>query len=113
MRKTKRTRQIAELIQTVVAQLLKKEVSDPRLTPVVITGVDLAPDFRNAVIFFTLSNATLQSIHSVEKAFQKATGFFRYQLSQLTELRYTPQLKFQYDQSIAHAERIAYLLSDA
>ncbi len=112
MHNTKRMNQMAELIRTTIATILKKSTSDPRLIPAVITSVDLSPDFRNATIFFTISDTSEESILATEKAFHKSIGFFRYQLSQSTELRYTPQLIFQYDRSIAYGERISSLLRD-
>lgn len=110
--KEKRVRRIAGLIQSVIAKALKKEVSDPRLQNVTISGIDLAPDFGQAVLYFTLSNPTDEAIASAEKAFKKASGFFRMQLSKSTELRYTPHLIFQYDESILQAEKLQRLLDD-
>lgn len=110
--KTKRVRRIAGLIQSVVATVLKKEVSDPRLAKATISGIDLAPDYGQAVLFFSLPDPTPHDIKTTEKAFEKATSFFRYHVSQSTELRYTPQLIFKYDASILNAERISALLDD-
>lgn len=109
--KSKRNNRVAELIQTTIAQLLQKEVSDPRFKTVTITAVDLSPDGKNAIVFFSLLEATLDNIQSAEKAFKKAAGFFRLQLSRLTELRHTPQLIFKYDASLANAERISRLIN--
>lgn len=108
--KSKRVYRAAELIQKILAQLLQKEVSDPRLKSVSITSVDLSPDFRHATVFFTLFETDLELIKDAEKAFEKAAGFFRSNLSKQTELRYTPELKFKYDVSIMEGERISMLL---
>lgn len=110
--KSKRVYRIAELIQTVIAQLLKREVNDPRLSKVSITGVDLAPDYGRATVFFTSTDVSAESIKSAQDAFNKAEGFFRIQLSKLTELRYTPKISFKFDASIMQAEHISALLKD-
>lgn len=111
--KTKRARRIAELIQSVVSQTLRREVSDPRLQQASITGIDLAPDYGNAVLFFTLFNENDEAaIQAAEKAFKKATGFFRRAISKSTELRYTPQLSFEYDQMTLNAEHISRLIDE-
>lgn len=110
--KSKRIYRAAELIQKIIAGLLLREVSDPRLSKVTITGVDLSPDFNNATIFFSLLDPTDQAIKDAENAFKKAVGFFRINLSKQTELRHTPQLLFKYDFSIVTGERISDLLKE-
>lgn len=111
--KTKRARRIAELIQSVISQTLRKEVSDPRLQKASITGIDLAPDYGNAVLFFTLFNEQDdEAIKAAEKAFKKASGFFRHAISRSTELRYTPQLSFEYDTATLNAEHISRLIDE-
>lgn len=109
--KSKRNGRIAELIQTTVAQLLQKEVNDPRLKTATITAVDLSPDNKNAIVFFSLLDPTNTNVQYTTKAFQKATGFFRLQLSHLTEFRHTPKLIFKYDASLLAGERISNLLN--
>ena len=107
---SKRTHRVAELIQTTLADLLKKSVHDPRLKNVTMTHVKLTSDFSTATLFFSLSEENEQSIKDAQNAFQKAAGFFRHQLSQQIELRHTPKLIFKYDQTAAHAERISHFL---
>lgn len=111
--KSKRVQRVSELIQSVIAMMLLREVSDPRLSQVTITGVNLAPDYGNAVIYFTLPDTDEKRIRDTEQAFQKAIGFFRRQLAQLTELRHTPRLTFKYDVVTTTAERIACLLNES
>lgn len=108
--KSKRTYRISELIHNTMACVLQKHVADPRLQQVTITGVDLSPDLKNALIYFSLVNPELKNIQAAEDAFKKAAGFFRVQLSQLTELRFTPKLTFKFDVSGIAAERITQLL---
>jgi ribosome-binding factor A len=109
--KSKRVNRMAELIQSIIAQLLLKEVSDPRLKSVTITNVDLSPDGKRALIYFSLLDPTPQHIKSAEQAFQKAAGFFRVNLSSMTELRHTPQLHFHYDASLMVAEKVTQLIN--
>ena len=110
--KSKRTHRTAELIQKIIALALLKEVSDPRLTSVTVTGVDLSPDFKQAIVFFSMLDPKEDAIKSAEKAFLKAAGFFRVLLSRSTELRHTPKLFFRYDPTLVNAERISDLLKE-
>lgn len=111
--KSKRVNRMAELIQTVIARLLQKEVNDPRLHSATITGVDLSPDGKRAIVYFSLLDATEENIKLASVAFQKASGFFRFNLSRMTELRHTPQLSFHYDVSLMVAERVTRLINEA
>ncbi|OGT47323.1 MAG: ribosome-binding factor A [Gammaproteobacteria bacterium RIFCSPHIGHO2_12_FULL_38_11] len=110
--KSKRTHRTAELIQKIIALALLKEVSDPRLSKITITGVDLSPDFKQAIVFFSMLDPTDEFIQSAENAFKKAEGFFRLLLSRSTELRHTPKLFFRYDMTPITAERISDLLRE-
>lgn len=102
---------MAELIQSIVARLLLKDVSDPRLQSVTITSVDLSPDGKRALIYFSLIDPTPENIKSALTAFQKAAGFFRLNLSKMTELRHTPMLHFHYDASLMVAEQVTRLIN--
>ncbi len=101
-----------ELIQSIIAQLLQREVNDPRLQSATITGVDLSPDGKRATVFFSLLDTGNDNVKSAQQAFQKASGFFRLNLSRMTELRHTPQLHFLYDASLINAENVTRLINE-
>ena len=50
---TRRTDRVAEALQALVAELLLREIKDPRIGLVTITGVKLSPDLRNARVYFS------------------------------------------------------------
>src|SRR5437773_1173420 len=104
---SKRNRRVADLIHREVALLMKTEISDPRLTNIIITAVDVSSDLSNARVFYILSEKNNEhsesDIKGVNAALKKAAGFIRRELAMRAELRYTPQIDFRYDDSIAHA----------
>ena len=110
--KSKRVNRMAELIQSIIARLLQKEVNDPRLQNATITGVDLSPDGKRATVYFSILDVNNDNIKLTTSAFQKAAGFFRFNLSQQTELRHTPQLHFLYDASLMVAENVSRLINE-
>lgn len=105
---SKRNRQVADLLHKEIALLIKHSVSDPRLKSMLITAVDLSSDLSNARVFYTLPENINQD--EVEKALKKAVGFIRHEISARTELRYTPQIRFKYDDSIVHAQHLLSLM---
>ena len=50
---TRRTDRVGEALQALVAQLLLREIKDPRIGLVTITGVKISPDLRHAAVYFS------------------------------------------------------------
>lgn len=87
-----------------------RELRDPRIQNnfVTITRAEVAPDLRNAKIFFS----TMTEEKEVKEALKKATGFFRRHLAVTLNLRVTPELLFVSDHSIEYGAHISRLLHD-
>jgi ribosome-binding factor A len=104
----KRSRRISDLIQREIANLLRRDIRDPRLSKLVITDVIVTDDLHLATIYYTLLDPL--TCKEVQKALEKATGFLRNELSKSLQLRYVPQLRFLYDESLIRAEKITTLI---
>ena len=109
MKPYSRNERIAGLIQQVLAELLLKQIGDPRLSRATITAVRVSRDLRIAKIYFATAGGEDKS-GNVLQGFNRAKGFCKRQLAQRLELRYTPDLKFFYDEVIDHGARIEELL---
>lgn len=108
---SKRSRQIADLIHTQIALLLKKEVNDPRLHQLSITMVRVSPDLANADIYFVLPDVI--ELSQVKQALTKAKGYLRHRLAERVELRYVPKLNFLYDKALDEGCKISGLIEQA
>ena len=98
-------------IQHILSQLLLREVSDPRLRAVTITEVRLDPELLAAKVYVSaMGDETRQQ--EVMKAFRRANGFLRRELGKRIRLRNTPELHFDWDHTLAHADRINQLIND-
>lgn len=105
-----RTDRIAQQIQRELAELVRLELSDPRVKLVTITGVEVAGDYSHAKIFFTRldgKNAEAQ------QGLESASGFLRKQLAHSIKLRVMPQLHFVYDASVECGSRLSQLIDQA
>lgn len=107
----KRADRVAELIRTELADLILKQVRDPRIGSVTITGVKVMDDLRTAKIFFVEMGKDTCS-ESVQVGLGKAAGFLRRELGRRLQLRYAPELLFVYDPSFAYGNRIESLLAE-
>ncbi len=106
---TKRIRQVADSIQRDLALILQREISDPRLANLRITAVHVSPDLGTAKVYFTILDK--EQLPEIKQSLSKAAGFLRHQLAESTVLRYTPQLRFVYDESILYGERLTSLIN--
>ena len=97
------------LIQQVLAELLLKEISDPRLAHATITGVKVSRDLRIAKIYFAAGGKEGASEAAME-GFDRARGFVKRELAQRLGLRYMPELRFYYDDAIDRGARMEKLL---
>lgn len=109
-----RSDRVGGQIQKALSDLLHKNIKDPRLEKVIITGVKLSRDLRLARIYFTLSDQgtsdTLGPQNDASEGFKSALGFIKRSLAQQLGLRYMPDLRFYYDQSFDYGEKIETLL---
>lgn len=106
-----RTRRIAEQVQRELADLLSREVSDPRLHGVTLSGVEVTKDLSQAKVYVTLPAGA--DIDNTLKALTHAGGFLRHGLAQRVQLRCVPKLLFLYDQTLDNANRVEALLDRA
>jgi ribosome-binding factor A len=108
-----RTRRIAEQIQRELAELIRLELKDPRVPPLVtVTDVEVSPDQAHAKVFFTLMGDA-QKIADTTEGLRRAAGFLRTQLAQRMNLRTVPQLDFKYDASIERGAKLTRLIDEA
>lgn len=102
---------VGERIQTILSELLRREVSDPRLHNVTITEVKLDPELMFADIYVNaLGDESRQD--QVMKGLKSATGFLRREVSKRVQLRNTPELHFHWDVTLERGENMNRLLSN-
>ena len=103
-----RPQKVADLIQRELSELLRRELRDPRVGMVTLTSVDVSPDFSHAKVLYTC----LDAAHAEEagRGLQRAAGFLRSQLARRLKLYATPELRFEYDESIERGDRLHRLI---
>ena len=99
---------INEEIQRELSALIPN-VKDPRVTGMIsVTAVDTTPDLRYAKIYISVLDK--EDCAQVLKGLKSASGFLRRELGHRLDLRYTPELQFLADDSIAHGAHILDML---
>ena len=106
--KSGRPQKLGDLIQRELSELVQRELRDPRVGMITITGVDVSPDLSHAKVFFTLlSEAHLDEARA---GLKRAAGFLRSQLAKRIKLYTTPELRFEYDESVSRGDRLSRLI---
>jgi len=107
----KRVDRINRQILDILSDILIKNIDLSYLGFITFTSVDVAPDLRTAKVFYSVFSGKLPDskvdveINKKQKAFKK---FMSPQLS----LRYTPDIRFILDETLAYSEKIDNLLKD-
>jgi len=105
----KRSVRLGELLLELVSQLLRKEVSDPRIGPVTLTGAEVTKDLKQARIYFSLLTGNERK-EEVLSGLKSAKGFIRAKIAKELKLRFVPTIEFVYDDTQSHVQRIEELL---
>ena len=99
---------INEEIQRELASLIPN-VKDPRVTGMIsVTAVETTPDLRFAKVYVSMLDKS--SAKDVVKGLKSAAGYLRRELGRSLNLRYTPELMFEEDNSIDHGAHILEML---
>lgn len=95
-------------IQKEISNILLEDARDEDFKHVTITACDVSSDLSFAKVYFT----TTDNKEKVEKDLNNAAGFFRSLLADRLILRHTPELRFIFDESINHGEKIEKILDE-
>ena len=101
---------INEEIQKELASLIRN-LKDPRVqdTMISITRVEATPDLRYAKVYASF----LQEDKAADamKGLKSAAGFLRRELGRALQLRYTPELVWEQDDSIVYGAKMLKLIN--
>ncbi|MGD0854265.1 MAG: 30S ribosome-binding factor RbfA [Dehalococcoidia bacterium] len=107
---TRRTERLNQVIQIEISDLLRKHINDPRLNGLIsVTGVSISKDLKNATVLISAlcDNADKKEIL---KGFTSAAGFLRRELAHRLNIRVTPELSFEFDDSIERGVNLVNLI---
>jgi ribosome-binding factor A len=109
----RRVYQVAERIKELVAGHLLY-TADPRFNLVTITSVMVSPDLRNAKAYWVVSFLSDmdrdERIAEVNEAFDAAQGHFRRVIAKQLGVRFVPDVRFYYDDTLDTAEHVEKLM---
>jgi len=108
---TIRQEQVQQMLVREVGNLLLRELKDPRLGFVTVTGAEISRDLRHAKVFVSVMGDETARRQSLE-ALASATGLIRSRFGRVARLRVTPEIEFREDTGISRGARVFELLHE-
>jgi ribosome-binding factor A len=102
---------VAQLLQGELGRLLLHDVRDPRVAGVIVSDVRVTPDLKLARVYVR-HLAVDPDERGIMAGLTRASPFLRAKLGERLELRWVPELRFEYDRLVDDAARIERLLDE-
>jgi ribosome-binding factor A len=105
-----RAQRIADRIREELSEMLIQEISDPRLSEISVTDVNVDRELSYANIYVSALEGSERS-EEVLAGLEHAKGYLRHELAQRIDLRTFPYLRFHWDATFEHADKIERLIA--
>jgi ribosome-binding factor A len=105
-------RRVDEAVRAVLSDAITRDLKDPRIGFVTVTGVNTSPDLRHATVYVSVlgdeeeRTATLTGL-------QSAHGLLQRRLGRELKMKHTPEIEFEWDGTTEQAMRINAILEAA
>ena len=108
-----RSVRVAEQIHHELAQMIAREVKDPRIGMVTLTTVDITPDYAYATIHYTVLPDDEATVARSLEGLRRSAGFMRSQLGRRVRIHTTPEQRFVHDTSVGRGVNLSRLIDEA
>jgi ribosome-binding factor A len=103
-------RRVNAAVQEVLAEAVG-ELRDPRIGFVTVTGVKTSPDLRQAQVFVSVLGSEKKRELTLA-GLEAAHGVLQGRIARELRMKRTPQLTFQYDDSVERGVRMSHLIDE-
>lgn len=110
MMEYKRKDRVGDLIKELISEIIVKKIRDPRLSFITITGVQIGDNLRLAKVFFSVIGDDQKKKDSLS-GLKSAAGFIKKELGLHLRLKYSPDIVFEYDNSLEYGNRIERIIN--
>lgn len=107
-----RTDRISEEMKKEISSIIQNELKDPRLPQMIsVIAANVTRDLRHAKIYISVLGNDEEKKNAIN-ALKSAAGFIRREVSHRMQLRYTPEMQFELDESIERGVYITKLINE-
>ena len=107
---TERMRRVNEAVKEVLSEAIP-ELKDPRIGFVTVTGVKTSADLRQAVVYVSVLGNERKRAESLA-GLASSHGVLQRRIANELRLKRTPQLTFDYDQTVEQGVRLSTLIDE-
>lgn len=108
---TNRMEKVDEEFKREIGRIIDQDLKNTNITGLIsVTKVKVSPDLKSARVYISILNA--KSKKNTLDGLNKATGFIRSELARRINLRYTPSLTFELDESMEYGAHIESILNE-
>lgn len=104
-----RANRVGEQMKKELGEIIGRKIKDPRIGFVTITDVQVTGDLQQATVYISVLGDEKQKENTLI-GLAKAKGFIRSEIGQRIRLRKTPEIIFEFDESVEYGNRIESLL---
>jgi ribosome-binding factor A len=104
-----RSNRVGEQMKKELSDIIGRKIKDPRIGFVTVTDVQVTGDLQQAKVYISVLGDEEQRENTL-KGLAKAKGFIRSEVGQRIRLRKTPELIFEWDESMEYGNRINTIL---
>jgi ribosome-binding factor A len=104
-----RANRVGEQMKKELSDIIGRKIKDPRIGFVTVTDVQVSGDLQQAKVYISVLGDEEQRENTL-KGLAKAKGFIRSEVGQRIRLRKTPEIIFEWDESMEYGNRINSIL---
>ena len=106
-----RLNRVSEELKREISNIINYEVTNSNVTGMIsVTSVKISPDLRYAKVFVSMINS--KNVKNTLAGLKSSSGFIRSRIAEKVNLRVTPELVFELDDSMQYGEKIDTILKD-
>ena len=106
-----RLNRINEELKRELSSVISYELKNPNVTGMIsVTRVKITPDFKYAKVYVSILNS--KNVNKTMEGLKESSGFMKSRLAKTINLRVTPELVFELDDSLDYGERIDSILKE-
>lgn len=102
---------VNEELKREISIVIDETLKNPNITGIIsVTKVKTSPDLKSARVYISLLNS--KSKKNTLAGLKNASGYIRTELAKRVNLRYTPELTFELDESMEYGAKIENILKE-